>query len=156
MPSLCFLGISRSGESGRRLAGNPPNIAGGETRGNASYELAGVAGNFGHHMTGQFTRCIHAFVTSAATGRLRLPIDFLDAELDMAQLELPSGNQVEVDDLLFDFVRDEVVPGTPWSAEAVFRHLGRAGGGIRAAQPRPAGKAGQRTAPDRCLVSGQA
>ena len=42
----------------------------------------------------------------------------------MAQLELPSGNQVEVDDLLFDFVRDEVVPGTPWSAEAVFRHLG--------------------------------
>ena len=42
----------------------------------------------------------------------------------MAQLELPSGNQIEVDDLLFDFVRDEVVPGTPWSAEAVFRHLG--------------------------------
>ena len=42
----------------------------------------------------------------------------------MAQLELPSGNQVEVDDLLFDFVRDEVVPGTPWSAEDVFRHLG--------------------------------
>ena len=42
----------------------------------------------------------------------------------MALLELPSGNQVEVDDLLFDFVRDEVVPGTPWSAEAVFRHLG--------------------------------
>ena len=42
----------------------------------------------------------------------------------MAQLELPSGNQVEVDDLLFDFLRDEVVPGTPWSAEDVFRHLG--------------------------------
>ena len=42
----------------------------------------------------------------------------------MAQLELPSGNQVEVDDLLFDFVRDEVVPGTPWSADAIFRHLG--------------------------------
>ena len=42
----------------------------------------------------------------------------------MALLELPSGNQVEVDDLLFDFVRDEVVPGTPWSADAVFRHLG--------------------------------
>ena len=42
----------------------------------------------------------------------------------MAQLELPSGNQVEVDDLLFDFVRDEVVPGTPWSVEDVFRHLG--------------------------------
>ena len=42
----------------------------------------------------------------------------------MAQLELPSGNQVEVDDLLFDFVRDEVVPGTSWTAEAVFRHLG--------------------------------
>ena len=42
----------------------------------------------------------------------------------MAQLELPSGNQVEVHDLLFEFVRDEVVPGTPWSADAVFRHLG--------------------------------
>ena len=42
----------------------------------------------------------------------------------MAQLELPSGNQVEVDGLLFDFVRDEVVPGTPWSVEDVFRHLG--------------------------------
>ena len=42
----------------------------------------------------------------------------------MAQLELSSGNQVEVDDLLFDFVRDEVVPGTSWTAEAVFRHLG--------------------------------
>ena len=32
----------------------------------------------------------------------------------MAQFELPSGNQVEVDDLLFEFVKDEVVPGTPW------------------------------------------
>ena len=42
----------------------------------------------------------------------------------MAQLELSSGNQVEVDDLLFDFVRDEVVPGTSWTAEDVFRHLG--------------------------------
>ncbi len=42
----------------------------------------------------------------------------------MAQLELPSGNPVEVDDLLFEFVRDEVAPGTAWSAEAVFRHLG--------------------------------
>ena len=42
----------------------------------------------------------------------------------MAQLELPSGNRVEVDDRLFDFVRDEVAPGTSWSAEAVFRHLG--------------------------------
>ena len=42
----------------------------------------------------------------------------------MAQLELPSGNQVEVHDLLFEFVRDEVVPGTSWSADAVFRHLG--------------------------------
>ena len=42
----------------------------------------------------------------------------------MAQLELPSGNKVEVDDLLFEFARDEVVPGTSWSAEAVFRHLG--------------------------------
>ena len=42
----------------------------------------------------------------------------------MAQLELPSGNQVEVDDLLFNFVRDEVVPGTTWTAEALFRNLG--------------------------------
>ena len=42
----------------------------------------------------------------------------------MAQLELSSGNQVEIADLLFDFVRDEVVPGTGWSAESIFRHLG--------------------------------
>ena len=42
----------------------------------------------------------------------------------MAQLELASGNHIEVDDLLFDFVRDEVVPGTAWTAEAVFGHLG--------------------------------
>ena len=42
----------------------------------------------------------------------------------MAQLELSSGNQVEIDDLLFEFIRDEVVPGTDWTAEAVFRHLG--------------------------------
>ena len=42
----------------------------------------------------------------------------------MAQVELPSGNQVEVDDLLFDFVQDEVVPGTSWNAEEIFRHLG--------------------------------
>ena len=42
----------------------------------------------------------------------------------MAQLELPSGKQVEVDDLLFEFVRDEVVPGTGWTAETMFRHLG--------------------------------
>ena len=48
----------------------------------------------------------------------------------MAQLELPSGNRVEVDDRLFDFVRDEVAPGTAWSAEAVFRPFGRTGGGI--------------------------
>ena len=42
----------------------------------------------------------------------------------MAQIELSSGNQVEVADLLFEFVRDEVVPGTSWTAEGVFRHLG--------------------------------
>ena len=42
----------------------------------------------------------------------------------MAQLQLPSGNPVEIDDLLFDFVQNEVTPGTPWSAETVFRHLG--------------------------------
>ena len=42
----------------------------------------------------------------------------------MAQIQLPSGNQVEIDDLLFDFIRDEVVPGTSHTADAVFRHLG--------------------------------
>ena len=42
----------------------------------------------------------------------------------MAQLGLSSGNRVEIDDLLFDFVRDEVIPGTPWTAEAIFQHLG--------------------------------
>ena len=42
----------------------------------------------------------------------------------MAQIELPSGNSMEIAGLLFDFVRDEVVPGTGWTAEAVFRHLG--------------------------------
>ncbi len=42
----------------------------------------------------------------------------------MAQLELPSGNEIEIADLLFGFVRDEVVPGTGLTAEAVFRHLG--------------------------------
>ena len=42
----------------------------------------------------------------------------------MAQLELPSGNQVEIHDLLFEFVRDEVVPGTSLAAESIFRHLG--------------------------------
>ena len=42
----------------------------------------------------------------------------------MAQLELPSGNKVEVDDLLYEFVRDEVVSRTARSAEAVFQLLG--------------------------------
>ena len=42
----------------------------------------------------------------------------------MAQMELSSGNRVEIADLLFDFVRDEVTPGTNVTAEAVFRHLG--------------------------------
>ena len=42
----------------------------------------------------------------------------------MAQFELSSGNHVEVDDLLLEFVRDEVVPGTSWTAESIFRHLG--------------------------------
>ncbi len=42
----------------------------------------------------------------------------------MAQLDLPSGNQVEVDDLLYEFVRDEVVPGTSFKVDEVFRHLG--------------------------------
>ena len=42
----------------------------------------------------------------------------------MALLALPSGNQVEVHDLLFEFVRDEVVPGTGWTADRVFQLLG--------------------------------
>ena len=42
----------------------------------------------------------------------------------MVQVELPSGNQAEVHDLLFQFVRDEVAPGTQWTAESLFRHLG--------------------------------
>ena len=42
----------------------------------------------------------------------------------MAQFDLPSGNQVEVDDLLYEFVRDEVVPGTSFKVDEVFRHLG--------------------------------
>ena len=42
----------------------------------------------------------------------------------MVQVELPSGDNVEIDDLLFKFVRDEVIPGTAWTAEGVFRHLG--------------------------------
>ena len=42
----------------------------------------------------------------------------------MVQLGLPSGNQVEVHDLLFKFVRDEVVPGTGWTADGVFQLLG--------------------------------
>ena len=47
-----------------------------------------------------------------------------EAEHVMAQLELSSGNLVEIADQLFDFVRDEVVPGTGFTAEAVFQHLG--------------------------------
>ena len=42
----------------------------------------------------------------------------------MAQLELPSGNQIEVEDLLYEFVRDEVAPGTSFTVDEVFRHLG--------------------------------
>ena len=42
----------------------------------------------------------------------------------MAQLELPSGNQIEVEDLLYEFVRDEVAPGTSLTVDEVFRHLG--------------------------------
>ena len=42
----------------------------------------------------------------------------------MAQLELPSGALVEIDNLLYEFVGDEVVPGTTWTAEAIFRHFG--------------------------------
>ena len=42
----------------------------------------------------------------------------------MAQVNLESGSLVDVQDVLYDFVRDEAVPGTSWSADGVFRVLG--------------------------------
>ena len=42
----------------------------------------------------------------------------------MAQVNLASGNPVEIQDSLYDFIRDEALPGTSWSADEVFRILG--------------------------------
>ncbi len=42
----------------------------------------------------------------------------------MAQVNLESGSLVDVQNVLYDFVRDEAVPGTSWSADGVFRILG--------------------------------
>ena len=42
----------------------------------------------------------------------------------MTALTLPSGVVVEIDDVLYKFVNDEVVPGTRKSADEVFGILG--------------------------------
>ena len=42
----------------------------------------------------------------------------------MAEIKLPSGNLVEVEDALYQFVRDEALKGTSWTADAVFSILG--------------------------------
>ena len=42
----------------------------------------------------------------------------------MAQVNLASGNPVEIQDSLYEFVRGEALPGTSWSADQVFRVLG--------------------------------
>ena len=41
----------------------------------------------------------------------------------MATVRLPSGNTLEVHDTLYDFVRDEAVAGTAWTADGVFELL---------------------------------
>ena len=67
----------------------------------------------------------------------------------MAQLELSSGNLVEIADQLFDFVRDEVVPGTGFTAEAVFQHLGELVEEFEPRKPRPPRSARRGPATDR-------
>ena len=42
----------------------------------------------------------------------------------MAQVSLASGQLVEIRDSLYEFVRNEALPGTPWSADEVFGLLG--------------------------------
>ena len=43
----------------------------------------------------------------------------------MATITLDSGTEFRVADVLFDFVRDEALPGSKWTPEEVFRSLGR-------------------------------
>ena len=43
----------------------------------------------------------------------------------MATITLDSGAELRVADVLFDFVRDEALPGSKWTPEEVFRSLGR-------------------------------
>ena len=42
----------------------------------------------------------------------------------MAKVTLASGASVEIEEILYAFVRDEAVNGTRWSADDVFRILG--------------------------------
>ena len=43
----------------------------------------------------------------------------------MATITLDSGATLQVADVLFDFMRDEALPGSEWTPEGVFRSLGR-------------------------------
>ena len=43
----------------------------------------------------------------------------------MATITLDSGATLQVADILFDFMRDEVLPGSKWTPEEAFRSLGR-------------------------------
>ena len=43
----------------------------------------------------------------------------------MATIILDSGTTLQVADVLFDFMRDEALPGSDWTPEEVFRSLGR-------------------------------
>ena len=43
----------------------------------------------------------------------------------MVTITLDSGATLQVADLLFDFLRDEALPGSDWTPEEVFRSLGR-------------------------------
>ena len=43
----------------------------------------------------------------------------------MATITLDSGATLQVADVLFDFIRDEVLPGSKWTPEEAFRSLGR-------------------------------
>ena len=42
----------------------------------------------------------------------------------MGKLHLPSGNVLEIQDSLYNFVRDEAISGTPWTVDGVFEVLG--------------------------------
>ena len=43
----------------------------------------------------------------------------------MATITLESGATLQVADVLFDFIRDEALPGSKWTTDEVFRSLGR-------------------------------